>query len=105
MTPTVRILDLSGGAEDGIVEEIAGFIDTDHANAFARAYVRDSIETCREAGGDVLSVWNEFGEDAEVRGAADDAWSSTGELAYFAEIPAEPDERDWRSLDPRRMTP
>lgn len=43
----VRILDLSGGAEDNIVEDVGVFHDLAHANAFARAYVRDSVERCR----------------------------------------------------------
>ena len=40
----VRILDLSGGAEDNIVEDIAGFPTLMHANAFARRYVRQPAE-------------------------------------------------------------
>ena len=39
----VRILDLSGGAQDNIVEEIGGFETLMQANAFARRYVRDSV--------------------------------------------------------------
>jgi hypothetical protein len=65
----VRILDLSGGAEDNIVEEIKGFPTLMQANAFARAYVRDSVERCRTPGmaaQDVLKTWFAFGEDAEV---------------------------------------
>ena len=46
----VRILDLSGASEDHIVEEIKGFPTLMHANAFARAYVRDSVERCRVPG-------------------------------------------------------
>ena len=33
----VRILDLSGCAEDNIVEDVGVFHDLAHANAFARA--------------------------------------------------------------------
>ena len=48
----VRILDLSGGAEDNIVRRNqAVFRTMMQANGFARAYVRDSIEHCREPGG------------------------------------------------------
>ena len=68
----VRILDLSGGAEDNITEEIKGFPNLMQANGFARAYVRDSIEHCREPGmsaREVLDRWFAFGEDAEVLGA------------------------------------
>ena len=32
----VRILDLSGGAEDNIVEDVPGFLSLEHANLFAR---------------------------------------------------------------------
>ena len=62
----VRILDLSGGAEDGIVEEIAGFPTLMQANAFASRYVRDSVERCRGPGMEaraVLQSWLAFGED------------------------------------------
>ncbi len=98
----VRILDLSGGAEDNIVEEISGFASLMQANAFARAYVRDSIERCRTAGGDVLQTWFAFGEDAEIIDAGDAGWRSATELADFADRPAGAGERDWRALDPRR---
>ena len=41
----VRILDLSGGAQDNIVEEIDGFATLMQANAFARRYVREFRRT------------------------------------------------------------
>ncbi len=99
----VRILDLSGGAEEGIVEEVGPFPDLDTANAFARRYVRDSIERCRAAGmapQAVLDAWFAYGEDAEVLGA-DPGWRSASELPTFAAHRAAPADRDWRSLDPR----
>ncbi|CEF56955.1 hypothetical protein [Acetobacter ghanensis] len=102
----VRILDLSGGAEDNIVEEVGVFHDLAHANAFARAYVRDSVERCRTPGAsakDVLSVWMSFGEDAVVIDAQEDGWHSANELDDFTATPATPMERDWRTLDPRRL--
>ncbi|MCQ8242510.1 hypothetical protein [Rhizosaccharibacter radicis] len=101
----VRIIDLSGGAEDNIVEEIKGFPNLIHANAFARAYVRDSVELCRVPGmapREVLSAWFSFGEDAEVIDAGEDGWRSANELDDFASRSATEMERDWRSLDPRR---
>jgi hypothetical protein len=101
----VRILDLSGGAEEGIVEEVAGFPTLMQANAFARAYVRDSIERCRAPGHtdrEVLERWFAFGEDVEVMDAGDQAWRSATELADFSVRPAGELERDWRTLDPRR---
>ncbi len=101
----VRILDLSGGAEDNIVEEVGGFPTLMQANAFARAYVRDSVERCRDAGHTgraVLDAWFAYGEDAEVLEAAENGWKSAAELADFVERPAGEDERDWRALDPRR---
>jgi hypothetical protein len=101
----VRILDLSGGAEDNIVEEIGGFPTLMQANAFARRYVRDSVELCRAAGAtarEVLDAWFAWGEDAEVLEAGDDGWRSGTELSDFAERPASPEDRDWRTLDPRR---
>jgi hypothetical protein len=101
----VRILDLSGGAEDNITEEIGGFDTLMHANAFARRYVRDSLERCRTQGmttKDVLEAWFAFGEDAEIIDAPEGAWRSSTELGDFADHPAPPEERDWRSLDPRR---
>ena len=99
----VRILDLSGGAEDNIVEDVGIFHDLAHANAFARAYVRDSVERCRMPGAsakDVLDTWTSFGEDAVVIDAEEDGWRSANELDDFT---ATPMERDWRMLDPRRL--
>ena len=103
----VRILDLSGGnaADDNVVDEIGGFPTLMHANAFARAYVRDSVEICRapNAGrGEVLEAWFAFGEDAVVVDAGDGGWRSAAELDSFADRPSGEIERDWRSLDPRR---
>ena len=103
----VRILDLSGGnaADDNVVDEIGGFPTLMHANAFARAYVRDSVEICRAAGmqrAEVLQSWFAFGEDAVVIDAEDRGWRSAAELDDFAERPSGAVERDWRSLDPRR---
>ena len=101
----VRIMDLSGGAQDNIVEEIAGFGTLMQANAFARRYVRDSVELCRGQGltrKDVLEAWFAFGEDAEVVDAGEQGWRSATELGDFVDMPAGDDERDWRALDPRR---
>ncbi len=104
----MRILDLSGGAEEGITEEVAGFEDIEHANAFARAYVRDSIEVCRGAGMnevEVMQAWLAFGEDALVVDADDEGWRSATEVSVFAGHPADPADRDWRALDPRLVEP
>ncbi len=104
----VRILDLSGGAEDNITEEVGGFPTLMQANAFARRYVRDSVERCREPGmaeRDVLNTWFAFGEDAEVLDGGDGAWRSAAELADFAAQPANAEDRDWRALDPRGDEP
>jgi hypothetical protein len=101
----VRILDLSGGAEANIVEEVPGFPTLMQANEFARRYVRDSVELCRAPGlsaRDVLDAWFAFGEDAEVVDAAEAGWRSAANLADFSERPAEEEDRDWRALDPRR---
>lgn len=100
----VRILDLSGGAEDNIVEEIGPFASLDDANLFARRYVRDSVERCRAPGMDaraVLDAWFAFGEDAVVPEAGPQGWSSAAELHDFAARRANGRDRDWRSLDPR----
>jgi hypothetical protein len=105
----VRIRDLS--ADDPTapeaVEDVAGFTTLMHANAFARRYVRDSVERCRVPGAtpeDVAGDWHAFGEDAEVVDAAEGGWQSATELAHFAAtpVPSGDEERDWRSLDPRR---
>ena len=101
----VRILDLSGGAEDNLVAEVKGFPTLMQANAFARAYVRDSLERCRAPGlapRDVVETWFAFGEDAEVVDAGEAGWRSASELADFSERPASEDDCDWRALDPRR---
>jgi hypothetical protein len=102
----VRILDLSGGAADNIVEEISGFPTLMHANAFARRYVRDSVERCRVPGAsakDVLDAWFAFGEDAVVIDAGEGGWRSAAELGTFVDQRAGEEECDWRSLDPRRI--
>ncbi|MCB4822617.1 hypothetical protein [Roseicella aerolata] len=102
----VRILDLSGGNGSDPVETIRGFQTLEHANAFARRYVRDSLERCRTRGmtpADVVQAWFAFGEDAEVLGGAEQAWRSAAELNDFAaRPPADAEERNWRALDPRR---
>jgi len=102
----VRIIDLSGGATDNIVEEIGGFETLMHANAFARRYVRDSVELCRASGmstKEVLEAWFAFGEDVEVLDAGQDGWRSANELGDFVDNRAGSEERDWRALDPRRV--
>lgn len=101
----VRILDLSGAAADDVVEEVGGFATLPLANAFCRAYVRDSLERCRLPGAtsrEVLAAWFAYGEDAEVIEAGEDGWRSANELDVFANEPGSEIERDWRSLDPRR---
>lgn len=100
----VRILDLSGGTQDNVVEDIAGFPTLMQANEFARRYVRDSIERCRAPGAApeaVIDLWRAFGEDAHAIEAGDSAWSSEAELYAFAERHATAEERNWRALDPR----
>lgn len=102
----VRIMDLSGGNGADPVETIRGFTTLDHANAFARRYVRDSVERCRMAGmspDQVLQAWFAYGEDAEVLGGDEHAWRSAAELQDFSGRPArDAEERNWRALDPRR---
>jgi hypothetical protein len=103
---TVRIMDLSGANGSDPVEVVRGFETIAHANAFARRYVRDSVDRCRTPGmtpDAVLEAWFAYGEDAEVTGAGDDAWRSASELQDFAARRAsDPEERNWRVLDPRR---
>lgn len=88
------------------METIRGFSSIDHANAFARRYVRDSIERCRSRGmsaEEVLAAWFNFGEDALVEGAGEHAWNSGTTIKDFAAQKAtDPEERNWRALDPRR---
>src|SRR4029079_3850197 len=102
----VRILDLSGGAQDNIVEEVGGFDTLMQANAFARRYVRDSVERCRVPGmtaNEALEAWFAFGEDAEVIDAGEAGWRSATELGDFVDNPAGGEDRDWRGLDPPRL--
>lgn len=102
----IRDLSADDPEDPDAVEEVHGFETLMHANAFARAYVRDSVERCRvpgEAPDDVLRAWHAFGEDAEVQGAESQGWSSSSELGSFASRPGPASERDWRSLDPRRQ--
>jgi hypothetical protein len=100
----VRIMDLSGGNGGEPIETIRGFTTLMHANAFARAYVRDSFERCCQSGlghEEVLSAWFAYGEDAVVEDEA--GWRSANEIGDFAAQPAAAEERDWRALDPRRQ--
>jgi hypothetical protein len=100
----VRILDHSGGAAGGVTEEVGGFPSLMQANAFARRYVRDSVERCRGSDmrpGEVLAAWRAYGEDAEVPLSGDAGWKSAAEISDFAEQPANEEDRDWRALDPR----
>jgi hypothetical protein len=102
----VRILDLSGGAQDNVVEEVDGFETLMQANAFARRYVRDSVERCRVPGmtaKEVLEAWFAFGEDAEIIDSGEHGWRSATELGDFVDNPAGSEDRDWRALDPRRI--
>ncbi len=102
----VRIRDLSGGNGSEPVETVRGFPSLLQANAFARRYVRDSIERCRVRGmsaEQVLEAWFAFGEDAEVVTQDSQGWNSGSEIRDFAAKPvADPEERNWRVLDPRR---
>ena len=101
----VQIMDMSGANGSDPVETVTGFVSIEHANAFARRYVRDSVERCRARGADAkatLDAWFAYGEDAEVLGAGDDAWVSRSELKDFADTPVrDAEERNWRVLDPR----
>lgn len=112
----VRLLDHSGAVDDnfleggsleaGTMEEVRGFMDLAHANAFARAYVRDSIERCRTPGAsarEVLESWLSFGENAEICNAGEDVWKASTELDDFTAHPGTVMECDWRALDPRRL--
>lgn len=105
---SVRIMDLSGANGAEPVETVRGFGSLMHANAFARAYVRDSFERCRAPGlapDKVLATWFAFGEDAvveETPGQGGGTWRSAAEVRDFAARPAAVEERNWRALDPRR---
>ncbi len=106
---TVSIRDLSADGEAEPVEVVRGFVSAEHADAFARRYVRDSLERCRLPGMDpteVIEAWRSFGEDAAVDGPRPDGeegWNTQVELDGFATYPVEDEEeRDWRALDPRR---
>jgi hypothetical protein len=102
----VQIMDMSGANGADPVETVTGFESIEHANAFARRYVRDCVERCRAPGMEpkaVLDAWFAYGEDAEVLGAGDDGWVSRSELKDFADQPVrDAEDRNWRVLDPRR---
>jgi hypothetical protein len=101
----VRIRDLSGASGSEPSEIVRGFSSLAHANAFARRYVRDSVERCRVPGmtpAQLRDAWFAFGEDAEVEGAGEGAWQSATELAAFVAARCrDAEERNWRVLDPR----
>ena len=102
----VHIMDLSGANGADPVEVVRGFDTLMHANAFARRYVRDSVERFRGprmSSTEVRDAWFAFGEDALVVGAEADGWTSGAELAGFLAKPVtDAEERNWRILDPRR---
>ncbi len=78
----VRIRDHSAETEDNTVEEIGGFSRFMQANAFARRYVRGSVEVCRVADAtpkQVLEAWFAYGEDAEIVDAGEAGWRSANE--------------------------
>lgn len=107
MTFRVRIIDLSDDSGDNVVEEVGPFDTLDVANLFAQRYVRDSVERCRAQGMDaraVLDAWQAYGEDAIVPDT-EEGWQSAPELEAFAAARAAPEDRDWRSLDPRLHGP
>lgn len=101
----VLIRDLSGANGSDPIEVVRGFTSLAHANAFARRRVRDSVEICRAPGmspEQVRDAWFAFGEDAEVQGAQEGAWTSASELAAFVATRCrDSEERNWRVLDPR----
>jgi len=103
----VIVKDLSGGNGAEPVETIRGFTTLAHANAFARRYVRDSLERCRNremSAEEVLAAWFAFGEDAEVTGAEGAGWTSGAEIKDFAATPpVDSEDRNWRGIDPRRL--
>ncbi len=73
-----------------------GFPTAEDAAAFARARVRDSIETLRaegKDGEDLRSSWFSFGEDAVT-----DLFRGLDALDEFIASPATPAERDWESI-------
>lgn len=104
---SVVIRDLSGANGTEPLETVRGFTTLLQANAFARRYVRDSLERCRARGlspEEVLAAWFAFGEDAEVQAGEGQGWTSGAEIRGFAETPCtDREERNWRILDPRRI--
>jgi hypothetical protein len=95
----VRIMDLSGANGSEPLETVRGFTSLAHANAFARRYVRDSMEICRPRGGNAEALIT----DAEGR-AIEGGWSSGNELADFsAAPPRDREDRNWRMIDPRKL--
>ena len=52
----VRILDLSGGAEDNVVEDVPGFATLEHANQFARRYVNEGFSGGEKKRAEILQM-------------------------------------------------
>lgn len=103
----VQIFDLSSEQKNKVTEVVAGFYSLEHANAFAKTYVRDSVERCRIPGAsrqEIFDAWSVFGEDAKVVDSQEkENWDSSDSIMMFIENVATPMERDWRALDPRRL--
>ncbi len=103
----VYIFDLSNEHKDEVMEIVTGFYSLEHANAFAKSYVHDSVERCRISGAscqEIFDAWLAFGEDVKVINTEnDEGWDSSDSIMMFIENTATPMERDWRALDPRRL--
>lgn len=103
----MHILDLSSDADDKVVEVVINFFNADHANGFAQAYVRDSVERCRIPGAsnqEIFEAWSMFGEDAKAIIIDGHGWESSPAIIMgFIEEVATPMQRDWRAFDPRRF--
>ena len=95
---SVLILDMFHYQDPEHEYTIDGFPTLALATEFARRWVRDSLEECRQPGQtaeETGRAWFAFGEDAVVLGGD---YAGSRELDFFIEHPAKPAERDWAAI-------
>lgn len=98
-THSVVILDMFHYQDQEHESVVSGFPSRKVAIEYARRRVRDSLEHLRQPNQtreELRESWFTFGEDAIVVGGD---YAGSGELDFFIDHPATPEERDWKSLE------
>jgi hypothetical protein len=99
----VLVFDMAHTGEKDAECRVDGFQTLDDARDYARSRTRDSLEELRgpDVGpAELRTLWSVYGEDCSVLG---DEYCGSSELDRFIAEPADAYQRDWHSLDPRRL--